>query len=109
MSVVDPGEPIQLALAWVGVEEMPLTYVNAFIGQVNNGEVFLTIGSVVPPPLLGTPEQIREQAVRAGVVPIRPVARMAMSVAKLEELVTMLHQVQAIHAQQSRQMNLGES
>lgn len=61
---------------WFGVEELPLEHCNHFFIQWLGNEFFLTLGSLQP--LIGD---------QSGVVPIRPIARAAVSRERLEEFV----------------------
>lgn len=85
-------EPEYLALpvSWVGLEELSVFHANQFVGQVHEGEVFLTIGQLTPPPLVGSPEERRDQASQIAFVPIRPIARVAMTPHHLQELIGVL-------------------
>jgi hypothetical protein len=85
-----PGQ-IGVPLVWVGVEDLPVFFVNQFIGQVDHGEVFLTVGAVLPPALLApTPEERKVQAESLEFVQVKPVARLGFTPARLRELVSVL-------------------
>ncbi len=84
---------IEVPLAWVGVEELPILQVNQFIGQADpRGEFFLTFGQMTMPPLLGTPEQQAAQLEQIAYVPIKPVARLGFTRSRVEELIGVLQQ-----------------
>jgi hypothetical protein len=84
---------VQVAAAWVGAEDLPLQFANAFGGIVGPNAVFLNIGSVVPPGISGMTEQEREEQIRSlTYVPIRPIARIAMSPKGLDELIAILEE-----------------
>jgi hypothetical protein len=88
---------VALPIVWVGADELPVHFVNNFIVQVSSGEVFLTLGSVVPPPLVGSPEEQKDQADRLGAVTVKPVVRAAMTPARARELHSNLGQIIAIY------------
>lgn len=77
---------------WIGAEDLPVLFVNTFVGQVQPQEkaFYLTIGQTVPPALLGTPEEQTEQLEQIAYVPVKPVARLAFTRSRLEELIAIL-------------------
>lgn len=94
----------QLPIAWIGSEELPVTLVNQFLGQVGTqDEVILIFGQITPPILLGTPEQQQEQAKEIPFVPVKPVARLGLTKAGLDQLVEVLQQTQSNYDQAQRQ------
>ncbi|HEV7526833.1 MAG TPA: hypothetical protein VGP92_17835, partial [Acidimicrobiia bacterium] len=81
-------EPVALPLTWVGIDDLPLLYVNQWLVQVAPpGEMMITAGQVSPPPVVGSAEDQYEQLQRWPFVAIRPVARFALSRARLDELI----------------------
>lgn len=87
-----PGEgSVQVPVVWVGAEELPVQFVNQFVGVVQPGEIFLTLGTIVPPAIIGdTLEERREQAEAIQFVQVQPVARVALTPARLRELIGVL-------------------
>lgn len=82
---------IPVPLVWVGAEELPVLFLNQFIAQVDRGEVFLTLGQVVPPPILGqSEEERRQQAESIEYVPVKPVVRLGFTPARLQEFIQIL-------------------
>lgn len=81
---------IEVPVVWVGADELPVLFVNQFIGQADKAEVFLTIGQMVPPAVIGTEAERREQLEHLQYAQIRPVARLAMTPAKLRDLLSIL-------------------
>jgi hypothetical protein len=77
---------------WIGAEELPVLFVNSFVGQIHpqEGAFYLTIGQTVPPALVGTPQEQAEQLEQIAYVPVKPVARLALTRSRMEELVTIL-------------------
>lgn len=87
-----PPEGMSLPLAWVGLEELPIAYANQFVIQFEADASFvLSIGQVTGPALLGeSPEEIQRQAEQIEFVPVRPIARIAMTQKKVQELIGVL-------------------
>ena len=77
---------------WIGAEDLPVLFVNTFVGQVQPQEraFYLSIGQTVPPALIGTPEEQAEQLEQIAYVPIKPIARLALTRSKMEELIAIL-------------------
>jgi len=106
----EESEGFQISGVWVGVDEAPIVFANQFLGTVFEGEVVLTLGQATPPALLGTPEQQLEQARQLNFIPIRPMTRVAMNVARLRELIGILEQTLENHTrQQQAQEGKGET
>lgn len=97
----------EIPLAWVGAEELPIFFVNQFLGQSNPpGEFFVTFGQMTLPAILGTPEEQVEQVQQIAYVPVKPVARMGFTRERLEELIGVLQQT-LINYDQSQEMGRG--
>lgn len=60
----------QVPVTWVDWNETPIAFANQFICQFQPEEFVLSVGQALPPPLVGTPEQVREQAENIDFVPI---------------------------------------
>ncbi len=100
---------VELRLQWTGLDDAPLFLTNQFLGQVGQqDEVVLTFGQVALPALMGTPEQQAEQAAQIPGVPIRTLARFALTRGGLDELIGVLEQTRANH-DKSQQMKGGEA
>lgn len=78
------------SLQWIDFEEQPIVFANHFLVQHQPGEFVLTVGQVTGPPVVGTPEQIREQARAASAVPIHTMARVGLTRHRLVELIGIL-------------------
>lgn len=102
------AQGFELSGVWVGIDDTPIVFANQFLGSVFEGEVVLTLGQATPPALLGTPEQQLEQARQLNFIPIRPIARVAMNLARLQELIGILQQTVENHARQEQQALGGE-
>ncbi len=92
----------EIPLTWIGAEELPLLWVNRFVGQSLHDHMVLTIGQSVDPPLIGTPQQRIEQLEQIAYVPVRPVARLAFSRARCEELIGILEIIKDAYDQQQQ-------
>ncbi len=86
-------------VAWVGVEDVPILFVNQVLGQVGEqSEVVLTFGQLAPPAILGQTQEERERQLKGlARIPIKPIARLGMTRAGLEQLITVLQQTLANH------------
>lgn len=71
--------------------------VNQAVGVVNQGEIVLTFGRVVPPPLIGTDEDKAKQLEAIGFLPIIPVARLTMTIERLRAFKDTLEETIAIY------------
>ncbi len=105
-----PG--IQVPVSWVGAEDIPITFINNWLGQVDDkGDATIMFGHYTPPPLVGTPEEILAQAERIAYIPCHPVARFTLSRPRLFELAEALQKildVQQTVREQLRQSGLGD-
>jgi hypothetical protein len=101
------SEGFEISGVWVGVDETPIVFANQFLGTVFEGEVVLALGQATPPALLGTPEQQLEQARQLNFIPIKPMTRVAMNVARLREFIGVLQQTVENHERQEQQAREG--
>ncbi len=85
-----PGAELSLPLQWVDFEETPILFSNHFLAQHQPNEFILTFGQVTGPPVVGTPEQIREQARGFSHVPIQTVTRAGLTRDRMVELIELL-------------------
>lgn len=70
-----------------------MLYANSFIVQFDTqalGSFIITVGQLTPPALIGTPEQVREQAEGLSYVHVRTAARLVVTRQKLDELIAVL-------------------
>ena len=104
-------------VTWEGVEDVPILFVNQVLGQVGEqSEIVLTFGQLAPPAILGQTQEEREQQLKSlDRIPIKPIARLAMTRVGLEQLIAVLQQTRANHdkaqelmAQQRRISDEGE-
>ncbi len=92
------GQPerIEVPIVWVGTDEVPVVLANNFFIQFvapDQDEFVLTVGTIVPPALLGTPEQMAEQARQVSFVPVRAVARLGLTRQRVVELSQVLQTI----------------
>jgi hypothetical protein len=85
----DAPEQIQLPVVWTGADDVPILYINAFVAQFDAdlGAHILTLGQLTPPALVGTPDEIAEQVAELEFVTIKTVARLAITPAKMQEVI----------------------
>jgi hypothetical protein len=93
---------MQFLVSWASAESLPLMFANAFVSQLGSqagtagppDAIYLTIGQLAPPLLVGTPEEVAQQAARFnGTVEVRPVARIVLSRERAAELGELLQTV----------------
>jgi hypothetical protein len=44
-----PEDGVQIPVVWVGADDLSVHHVNQFVSTVSPHEVFLTLGTIVPP------------------------------------------------------------
>ena len=82
---------VDIPLAWIGAEELPVHLLNQFVCQFSQDEFILTLGQTVPPAIMGvTPEERAQQIEGIAYVPVKPIARLALTRARLVELIATL-------------------
>jgi hypothetical protein len=82
------GRAVPLVL--VGLEDTPIQYANNFVVQFDDTAFILTIGQFGPPMLLGDEAEQRAQAEQITHVPVKVLARVAMTRARLTALISVL-------------------
>lgn len=99
----------EVPLTWVDVDDVPVFFANQFIIQHNQDEFILTIGQMVPPPIVGPLEQREEQIEQIDFVAVKPLARIAFTYSRLMELGQALegHREQYDRIQQWRDEQMG--
>jgi hypothetical protein len=80
-----------LPVIWSGWETTPLQFANQFILQHNGPDVFLTVGSLAPPVLVGSQDEMRAQAEAMSHVPAQIIARLVLSVEGTQQLAGALN------------------
>jgi len=81
------------------------------VGQVQaeEGAFYLTIGQTLPPALIGTPQERAEQLEQIAYVPVKPVARLALTRSRLQELAALLQTNLDQYDEMTRQMREGDA
>jgi hypothetical protein len=88
----DPPHSLELPVSWVGIDELPVLFANQFIVQAAGRDEFIvTVGQLVGPALVGSPEQQVEQAGEIAFVPVKPVARLNLTRTRMMELIAVLN------------------
>ena len=85
----DDVERLELRIVWTGAEDVPILFANSFVVQfdVDLGAHILTVGQLAPPALVGTPEEMREQAGQLDFLTVQTIARMAFTPARMADLI----------------------
>jgi hypothetical protein len=96
-----PGE-IELDQAWIGAEDLPVHFANAFAGISGPHAIFLNIGSQFPPEI-GNEDDIERLKAR-GYVAVKPIARLALSPGGLDELIEALKTIRSNHRKLTKEM-----
>jgi hypothetical protein len=103
----EPPDEVELPIVWIDVEEQPLPFANQFASQFQGNEMFLTFGRITPPIIIG-PDDVRRQQIEAlQFVQVIPVARVAMTVDRMRQLVDVLQRNIAMY-EEWRQTKEGE-
>jgi hypothetical protein len=105
-----PVERLSAQLAWIGVEDVPIVFVNQVIAQIDErGEIIIAFGQATPPVILGSPEEQRQQIANVPFVQVRPVSRITLSRSRLEEVVDVLQKTLDNQARVLKQLSEGGS
>ena len=111
MSSADDTEGVSVPVVWLGAEDVPILYVNAFVSQFDVqtlDSLIVTIGQLTPPAIMGmTDDERREQAEQIAYVPIKPVVRLGLTPARARELIATL-EANLDHLEQARNMRPGD-
>ena len=85
----EPGK-VSLPTVFIGAEEQPIVFANQFVIQNHEDEFVLTLAQLSPPYLLGTEEEMLEQAKNLAYVPIKVVGRFSLNRQRVGELIAIL-------------------
>ena len=90
-------ETIEIPVAWIGLDDAQILYANQMILQMGApdhlDEFILTFGQLHPPALLGDPGQQRAQLQSMPFVPVKIVAKLALSEARVRELQAVIAEI----------------
>lgn len=85
---------VEVPIAWLGPEDVPMLYANAFVCQFDPqslDSLILTVGQLTPPAISApTPQERQQQAEALTFVPVKPVVRLGMTIARARELAATL-------------------
>jgi hypothetical protein len=96
--MADGLNPLEVPASWIGAEDLPVHFANAFVGVVGPNAIFLNVGSLVPPTISGETQEQREAQARAiTYVPVKPIARLALTPKGLDELIGTLEETRRNH------------
>lgn len=79
-------------MAWVGIDDMPAVAANQVASQFTPEDGFTVIFGQANPPIIVSddPEEVRRAFESVPFVPVRPVARLAITPARMREVVEVL-------------------
>ena len=86
------AQPPEIPTPWIGVEDLPVHFANAFSVAPAPNAIFLMLGSVSP---------LTSDNVSQVYAPVRPIARVAIAPAALPELIAALNE--AVEIQRAQQ------
>lgn len=85
-----PDDEIALPFFFIGAEDVPIVLSNMQVIQHVQQEFIITFGQFSPPVVLGTPEEQMEQMKSKQYLPVKTMARVAMSPQRLADLIKAL-------------------
>src|SRR3970040_2224479 len=85
-------EGIALPFFFIGTEEIPIQLSNLQVIQHVQQEFIITFAQFAPPLVIGTPEEQREQVKAKPYLPVKTVARVAMSPERVLDLIKALQE-----------------
>ena len=85
-----PEEQIELPFFFIGTEDVPIVLSNLQVVQHVQQEFIITFGQFSPPIVHGSPEEQQEQVKSKPYLPVKTVARVAMSPQRVADLITAL-------------------
>ncbi|HET9152874.1 MAG TPA: hypothetical protein VFN85_02010 [Solirubrobacterales bacterium] len=84
-------EEIELDQAWIGADELPVQFANAFVAIAGPNAYFVNLGSQLPPEI--STEDDFERLKTRGYIPVKPIARIALSPQGLDDLIRVLETI----------------
>ena len=94
---MDEHEGRQVPLVWENLDSVPVLLANQFIIQHFQDEFIITVGQTVPPAILGDENARAAQLQEITKVSVKPLARIALTRARLTELVQVLEAEREIY------------
>jgi len=86
------SDELRLPLSMNDFDDSPILLANHFLIQHQPDEFVLSLSQVTGPPLVGTPDEIRESARAHGDLPVHTIARVAMTRRRVVELIGLLQE-----------------
>jgi len=86
------SDELSLPLSMDDFDDSPILLANHFLIQHQPDEFVLSLSQVTGPPLVGTPDEIRESARAQGGVAVHTIARVAMTRRRAVELIALLQE-----------------
>jgi hypothetical protein len=90
MSATPTGPTFGLPPTWIDYEDTLILFANHFLVQHEPNEFVLSLGQLSPPPVTGTPDEIREQVSEMSHVPVHTLSRVALTRQRVVELIGLL-------------------
>lgn len=110
---MDEGDAgfVTVPIVWNAPEDVPILTANTFVcqfdSQDSSGLFILTAGQLTPPALVGTPDEVEQQAREVSFVPVKPILRLGLTPFRLRELVAVL-QANLDNWERARTMRQGD-
>lgn len=76
----------EVSLIWENLDDVPVFFANQFICQFTLDEFVVSVGQMVPPPILGDLDEQQQ----IDHIPVRALARIAFTHQRLVELINVL-------------------
>lgn len=70
-----------------------MTFVNQFLAQVDEDEIYLSFGVLSPPVIVGEADEVQRQMQDLSFVAIKPVAKFVLTRRRLAELQDVLEKI----------------
>lgn len=81
-------DQIEIPIAWVGADEVPIEFANQIIVQHQGDEFVVTVGQMVGPAIVG--EVSPEDIAKIDYIPVRVLARLGITEQRLREFVQVM-------------------
>ena len=81
---------VSVPLSWTGVEDCPVLTVTNMMSQFDGDLFVLSFGFNNPPVLMGTPQQVKQQAESVKAIRVSTVSRISLTENQLEKTIKTL-------------------
>ena len=90
LKLMPEEEEVQIPLVIIGVEDTPIIFSNFQVVQHEQREFIITFAQYSPPLTLGSPEEQQEALKRTAYLPVKTIARIALTPDRLEQFIDTL-------------------